>query len=48
MRPSLGALEAIPLLPGKRPSLDLSLKRLGETLLRLRDEDVEETSERLT
>ena len=37
-------LDGVPLLPGKRPGLELSLKRLGETHMRLGDEDVEETS----
>ena len=36
--------DGVPLLPGKRPGLELSLKRLGETHTRLGDEDVEETS----
>ena len=40
--------QGVPLLPGKRPDLEVSLKRLGETPTRLGDEDVEETSLMLT
>ena len=43
-RPVSDDPDGVPLLPGKRPDLELSLKRLGETPTRLGDEDVEETS----